>query len=389
MFMNPIRVFTLCLFTLSVFGAALAQASSPSVSIILPRGVQRGAKHVLVFQGARLQAAEEVFFYDQGIQVVGIEPVNANQVKVTIDVAADCRLGEHVAQLRTRHGNSEFRNFFVGQYPELPEAEPNNAFENPQAIAWGHTVSGIVKNEDVDYFQIEAAAGQRLSVEIEGIRLAGPFWDPYIAVLDENRFELAASDDSALLKQDGHLSLMIPADGKYWIVVRDSSYRGNDGARYRLHVGDFPRPTIVYPAGGKPGEKLQLRFMGDAAGDISQETALPAEQGFRGGLVMDDGSGFSPSPVDFRLIDLDNFLETEPNDARNAPNRAPQFPIALNGIIEKPNDRDYFVVPGKKGQVWDIECFARRLRGGLDPVINIFQQRGPAACRRRRRQTTG
>ena len=58
----------------------------------------------------------------------------------------------------------------------------------------------MAENEDVDYFEFNAK-GQRISVEVEAIRLSGPLFDPYVAILDENRFELATSDDSELLLQ--------------------------------------------------------------------------------------------------------------------------------------------------------------------------------------------
>ena len=56
---------------------------------------------------------------------------------------------------------------------------------------------------------------QRLSVEVEAIRLSGALFDPYVAVLDDKRFELATSDDSELLLQDSTLSLIAPSDGVY------------------------------------------------------------------------------------------------------------------------------------------------------------------------------
>ena len=356
--------------------ARSSSASSPQLNLILPRGVQRGADHQLVFSGARLNDAEEIFLYDSGIEVLGLEQLDANQIRVSIRVNADCRLGEHVAQVRTRHGISEFRNFFVGPFPEVAEAEPNNDFATPQPVELGQTIAGVVASEDVDYYQVEMVAGQRLSVEIEGIRLAGPFWDPFISILDENRFELAASDDSFLLQQDGHLSILAPHNGKYWIAVRDSAYQGSDAARYRLHVGQFPRPTVVYPAGGRPGDKVNLTFLGDPSGPLTREWTLPERNGFRSGLFPEDDLGVAPSPVEFRLVDLNNFLEAEPNNARNAPNAAPAFPLALNGVIEEPGDIDYFLVPGKKDQIWELDCFARRLRSGLDPVVNIFNSQG-------------
>ena len=38
-------------------------AAAPQLSLILPRGVQRGGERELVFQGARLKDAEELLFH--------------------------------------------------------------------------------------------------------------------------------------------------------------------------------------------------------------------------------------------------------------------------------------------------------------------------------------
>jgi hypothetical protein len=48
------------------------------------------------------------------------------------------------------------------------------------------------------------------------------------------------------------------------------------------------------------------------------------------------------------------------------------LPHAFNGIISEPGDIDYFKFAAKAGQVWHIECHARRLGSGLDAVINVF-----------------
>ena len=54
-------------------------------------------------------------------------------------------------------------------------------------------------------------------------------------------------------------SIVAPADGTYIVQVRESAYGGNGACQYRLHVGTFPRPTAVVPAGGKPGEEVEVR----------------------------------------------------------------------------------------------------------------------------------
>ena len=52
-------------------------------------------------------------------------------------------------------------------------------------------------------------------------------------------------------------------EGYHVIQVRESAYGGNGACGYRLHVGTFPRPRAVFPAGGQVGQELAVRFIGD------------------------------------------------------------------------------------------------------------------------------
>ncbi|MCC5686422.1 hypothetical protein, partial [Klebsiella pneumoniae] len=122
--------------------AGSAWAASPVLSVITPRGAQRGAETELTFHGARLADAQEIFFYEPGFEVVKLEAADG-AVKAVVKVAPDCRLGEHVAQVRTASGISEYRSLFVGPYPAVAEVEPNSLFEQPQAIELNATVEGI------------------------------------------------------------------------------------------------------------------------------------------------------------------------------------------------------------------------------------------------------
>ncbi|MFQ5734593.1 MAG: PPC domain-containing protein, partial [Planctomycetaceae bacterium] len=365
-------------FALLVAGlATTANASSPSLSSISPRGVQRGTDAVLTFSGGRLQDAEEVFFYRPGVTVTKLEAKAANRLLVHVKIAADCRVGEHVAQVRTRSGISEYRTFYVGALPSVPEKEPNSDFKTPQQIKLNVTVTGVVQNEDVDYYVVTAKKGQRISAEIEGMRLGTTLFDPYVAILDSKRFELSAADDTPLVKQDAVASVVAPADGRYIIEVRESAYGGNGGCRYRLHLGTFPRPTAVYPAGGKIGETTTVRFIGDPSGDITKTIQLPSTVVDNYGLLPHDAGGVPPSENPFRLFEHGNALETEPNNNFTQGTPA-QLPLAFNGIIEKPGDVDFFRFTAKKGQLFEIECFARRIRSGLDPVMNLYRINGKA-----------
>ena len=132
-------------------------------------------------------------------------------------------------------------------------------------------------------------------------------------IAPDSRFEVATADDSPAAQQDGVLSFMAPEEGTYYVQVRETSYAGDGNCRYRLHVGTFPRPTAVYPAGGKAGETVAVTFLGDAAGPIQQEIAVPASvEPAAGGIVpvfARDGQGVCPTALPFRVTSLGNALE--------------------------------------------------------------------------------
>jgi hypothetical protein len=369
-------VLPLCLFLVVV---APVRSASPSLGGISPRGAQRGTDAVLVFNGARLADAQEVLFYYPGVSVAKLEVVNDGQVKATVKVAPDCRLGEHAARVRTASGVSELRTFYIGALPQVEEKEPNSDFAAPQKIPLNVTVTGVVDNEDVDYFLVDCKKGQRLTAEVEGMRLGTTLFDPYVAILDLKRFELAASDDAPLLGQDAVASVIVPEDGGYVIQVRESAYGGNGACQYRLHVGTFPRPTAVVPAGGKLGEEVEVTFLGDPAGPFKQKVKLPAAvpaEPF--GLFAQDAGGVAPSPIKFRLSEFGNVVETDGNSSHATATPVPALPVALNGVIAKEKEVDHYRFPAKKGQTYDVHCYARRLGSALDSVMVIYQLNGGA-----------
>ncbi|MFM7038080.1 MAG: PPC domain-containing protein [Planctomycetaceae bacterium] len=359
----------------ALLGSRPADAADPSLSIIVPRGAQRGTEQVFRFAGARLDDAQEIFFYEPGFEVLEIKPADANNIDVKVRIAADCTLGEHTAQVRTKSGISEYRTFFVGALPAVEEKEPNTDFNTPQSITINCTISGTVQNEDVDYFVLDAKKGDRISAEVEGMRFGQTLFDPYVAILNDRRFELASADDSPLLKQDAAVSVIIPEDGRYVVEVRESGYGGDGNCRYRLHVGNFPRPTITYPAGGQAGQTQEIAFIGDATGPITKQIALPADS-LETTIFIEDAQGITPSGHPLRISPHPNALETEPNQGFDTATVVSTFPSAFNGILQEPGDVDIFRFTAKAGQVFEVECFGRRIRSPIDPVMNLYKATG-------------
>lgn len=373
--MPAFRTFRSLLAFALLLSASTLFAASPRLSIILPRGAQRGKDTELTFSGRLLDDVEEIMFYEPGFSVKEFKPVNKNSFKAVVSVSPDARLGEQVCQVRTKTGVSDFRTFFVGYMPDVVEKEPNSDFTTPQSIPMNVTVNGVATSEDVDYYVVDAKKGDRIAAEVEGMRLGTTLFDPYVAILDSKRFELAAEDDSPLLVQDCVVSAIAPEDGKYIIEVRDSSYGGNGNCRYRAHVGIFPRPTAVYPAGGKIGEEVELKFIGDAAGEFTQKFTLPNEIIPEYGVFPGKEGNWSPSWNTFRLSDVGNSLEVEPNNDRGTATPC-EFPTAFNGILQEDGDQDFFKFTAKKGQQFEVECYGRRIRSAIDPVMYLYNSKG-------------
>ena len=362
-------------FTLLLLTSSIVRAGSPSLGVILPRGAQRGTEMVANFHGARLENPRGVLFYRTGITLGAIESVNANHVKCTFTIAADAPLGVHPMRLVTASGVSELRLFSVGNCPEIVEIEPNSDRGQPQKIATPITVNGTITSEDVDYFAFDVAAGQRINIEIEAIRLGDTLFDPHLAVLDKAGAVLASADDTPLTKQDAVISHTFETAGEYVIEVREASYRGNGKSRYRLHVGDFPRPQGVLPPGGAPGEEIEVRWIGDAKLSTQKLTLPAAPLTGEFGLTAVSETGVSPTPVPFRLNGLAQTLEVEPNNAAEQATPC-AVPGAASGVLSENGDVDWFRFSAKKGQALDFRVYGRALRSPIDSVMGLHKFKG-------------
>ncbi len=355
--------------------AAPLYADDPAITRFDPPGFQRGTEAELVISGARLEDATELLFYDSGIEVLELSPVSSSQVKAKVRIAPDCPPGLHALRLATETGISNLRYFGVTDLSQVAEVEPNSDFATPQKIGLNSTVNGVVQTEDVDYFAVDLEAGQKLTVELEGLRLGTEFFDPFVAILDAQRFELASSDDAPLLYQDCVCSYVAEKAGTYIVEVRESAFGGNDRCQYRLHVGDFPRPLAIVPAGGRPGEMIDATIV-DASGETwTEQIQLPDQPGEFEFFCNRDGK-IAPSPNKLRVLDMPNVVAREPDDDRAALT-AVEAPVAFNGVLEEPGDIDWFKIKAKKNQTLVFTVYARRvIRSPLDSWLEIHKASG-------------
>jgi hypothetical protein len=369
---NTRLILALCTLTALSLVCSPSNAASPTLTRIEPQGIQRGTERELTITGARLGDAEDLMFGTPGLTLKEFTTIEDSKLVGIVSASGDVQPGLHYFRIRTRTGISPMRPFFVGNYPEVAEVEPNNSIDTPQPIELGYTVEGVVETEDIDFFQVSLAEGQRLSVEVEGMRLGNTMFDPYLALYDEEHNELIVSDDTPLLRQDPFITFVAPKAGNYVIELRDASFEGNASALYRMHVGSFPRPAIAVPAGGQAGQTEIITFLNPDGSSFQQEVTFPADIDgeFNYHPHADGERPATGNPMTVRPYG--NVVEVTPNNSREEATPIPSLPIAINGVISTPDEHDYFKVELKKDQTFFINVLARVIGSPLDSVVTVF-----------------
>jgi hypothetical protein len=375
-----------------------AQAASPNLGTILPRGGQRGTDVELTFSGERLDDAVDLFFHAPGITLKSITPESAAAVKAVVTIAPDCQLGPQLVRLRSKSGISNGVLFSVGALPQFTETEPNSKAEEAQAIEKNQTAEGVIESEDLDYYAVNLAVGERLAVELEGLRLGsmlyvGMPFDPKVRLFGPAGHERVAADDTQAFLQDPAFVYVAQEEGRHLVAVSDASYGGNGNARYRLHVGNFPRPMILSPLGGSATQPLQVTWLGDPglvgmAGSlpVSEPMIVPAVDGIDPATILmpkgmsklmqaSTDQGVAPTPFLVRRVELPVTMEAEPNNGLDTPTVGPVG--AFEGVLSTAGDEDFFAFEGAPHGAYDIRVWARELGSPLDSVLAVWN---PAAA---------
>src|SRR5262249_15291254 len=153
----------------------------------------------------------------------------------------------------------------VEEAPEKPDNAPDK--DPVQHIEMGTTVYGHTPREDQDHYEVDVKKGQRITVEVVGARLQTQnIYDPAVTIAKADGTILANVDDCAFSRQDPVASIVAPDDGKYIVTIKDSTNSGPGECHYLMSIGSFARPLSVYPLGGKIGEQLAMKLLGDPTG---------------------------------------------------------------------------------------------------------------------------
>ncbi len=353
-----------------VLAGSASQAAVPSVESVTPICGQRGQEFTLSLYGSHLVNPADILLYQPGVELVRFEQGDKNTLNVVLRSRPEARLGAHPFRLRTVGGVSELRQFFLVHDAVTARVESNVSSAKAQKVAAECCISGSLAEGEVHWFALDLKKGQRFAAEVEGIRTGSAFIDTHLELFDARGKSLLQSDDSPLTRQDALLETTIPSDGVYKVALRETNLGGSDEARYILHLGSFPRPRFLHPAGGLPGTTVAFQVAG-STGSSALSLELPRDVEGTYPVYVKEGTRQAPTPNFVRVTRHQPVMEAKSDSAS-----ASQLPAAFHGIVSQPGETDRFFFHAKKGVAVAIQVWAWRLGSPLEPFIDLFDADG-------------
>jgi hypothetical protein len=385
---SPIAIVLLFL-ALPVRAASAQALQHPSqcLDFLYPAGGNPGQSIELELGGlSGFEGADRLLFDGPpGISVEEVQKPTHNTVKARIRIAADAAPGRRLVRVAGGSaGLTNERPLFVGKLPELIEAEPNNAPDQPQPVAVPAVINARLQARlDIDCFRFEGKAGQSIvaAVLAHGMdsivrdSFIGGFLDTSLELLDSQGQILAAAEDTVGL--DPVVNLKLPADGAYVVRVKAVAYAGARSAVYRLTLGEVPYITSVFPFGGQRGQTIAVELDGpNVPAGSSQQVTIAADDPFLLQDLLPEIPGGGSQVLSLVRGDLPESRETEPNNDGAA---AGSLPInsTVNARFEQPADEDWYRITAEAGKGVILETLAQRhLRAPVDTALEIFDAAG-------------
>ena len=342
---------------------ALPQAITPRVAAIEPAGGQRGTEVVVVVRGERLAETVGCLLDRPGIEVLGAVSAAADRAELRLRVLQDCPLGPHALYLRTARGCANVVLFSVSALPSVVEQRENEA---PQQLPFGCVVEGVLRGDDADIYHVDVpTAGTRVTCEVEGLRLGQEALDLELLVTGPDGGVVAWVDDAWPGGKDPWCTFLAAAAGRHTITVRPAVPGEGPRGVYRLHVGDLPRPVGALPAGGQPGEEIEVQLLGLTAPPLRVRLPEDGSEQFAWVPVVDGAA--APTPIWLRVGGPGNRSAAVAADgcARL------ELPGAVHAVVADAGAPPQFSFAGKKGVEIEFRAIARALRSPLDPALVV------------------
>ncbi len=245
-----------------------------------------------------------------------------------VEVVAGALSSDSMQTLRCsiKEGDAREQAFAVTDLPLIAESSAdNNTLPNAMACSFPSGINGKVELEgDVDYYSFDAKKGEKFSFELIARRL-GSSLDSHLRLLDAKGNSLLVNDDLKIGKRTYSDSWIenwtVPADGKFYLEVRDLHLRGGESFVYFLKatrsdpyfllfadtdktlVGPGTCGVLFVRAEKKNGfdEPIQLEVSGLPPGVTAHCGTILPGKGLDGCIVFEVAHDASPSVHSIRI----------------------------------------------------------------------------------------
>jgi WD40 repeat protein len=362
----------------------------PQAKKLTPDSGTRGKAVRVTVTGANLDAVSEGTINHPGATVRLLpEGRTASTLQAELTFPPTTPAGVYQLTLKSPAGPGAPLPFTVDLFDPVAETEPNDSPGTGQNITLPATVVGSLnRTGDVDFFRFEAKAGQQVGVQVLTAAV-GSKVAPSLRLTDAGGQVLAESDNGAL----GHTCTKA---GTYAIGVRDQEHRGGPAMHYRLHVGDVPVITAVFPLGLQRGTEAEIRVEGVHLGKATSVRVKAPADAAPGTTIPLPVTTPLGAPLNGKSVVVGEFPEAIATADRSPPPHPPPLPLPLpprvgegsgvgggqggggtaNGRIADAGASQTWRFTAKKGQRLIVEVNARRLGSELDSTIEILDLKG-------------
>ncbi len=374
--------------TLGFYQASDGKVSPPPKPELFrtsPRGVQRGVTNALELLGRNLDRATVLLRYRDGalksaevLRIEGdsgtltwipgpLEPPGPWEIAVSDGTNESVKVKVWVDDLPQQEIPARSAGDRQTPVTVLPPVSVWSTLETPgQELA----------------LQVELRQGQRLVFDLAAQRL-GAAGDLEMILTDTSGRTLARSDNLGG-DLDPLIRFLVPADGLYWVRVREGTHAGSANHFLRLSLGELPFVSGVFPLTVSARTPTEVTRTGEHLGPASRVRSQSDEPG---DLRLPEDTAVLRSRRDWKVLVVDTPapLEVEPNHHPNAAQNIP-VPCSVNGRIQVGGDRpspdvDLYRFQARKGVRYLLETLAVRRGSIADTRIEVLWPEGRAVER--------
>jgi WD40 repeat protein len=340
----------------------------PQLAKLTPNASRRGQTVRLTLEGKYLETVAEITSASAEV-TAKIVPGSqtANQFQADITIAPDAPAGAYKLGVKGDVGKSATLPFLVDLFSPITEIELNDSPSTGQKVTLPATLLGAIGHAgDVDYYRFEAQAGQQIGVEAI-TSAADSKLEPILQLCDTTGRVLVESST-------GVLGYTCSRAGTYALGIRDRDFRGNADMHYRLHVGEVPVVTSIFPLGLQRGTEASIHLEGVNLGGVASVTVkAPAEAPLGSQLPVPVVTP-KGKPVNLPKVAVGEFPAVQRHGIEDL--AVVPVPGTADGRLAQPGARETWRFRAHKGQRLILEVQARRLGSPLDSHLEVLDDAG-------------